>query len=130
MQISIGCLTFFILCFGLVNCPFPFLLMRTMSALVNNILYYSHLVTFWGEFFVSSQCTKWWKLVSVRNGSSATSSFLLYRGLFDFLTTQSQVFPAFCSLSGVTLSLAVTTIRSWNNSLILVSSCLFNRQCF
>ena len=91
---------------GPVNCPFTFVLIRTISALINNILQYSHLVTFWGQFLVSLRCNKWYKLVSVQNGSSATSSFLWYRSLFDFSTTQSPVWPALCSLSGVTLSLA------------------------
>ena len=99
-----------------MNSLFPFVLIRTMSALVNNILQYSHLVTFWGQFFVSAWCTKWYKLVSMWNGSSATSSFPWYQGLFDFSTIQSPVSPAFCSLSRVTLSLADTAIWSWNNS--------------
>ena len=65
---------------------------------------------------MSSRCIKWYKLVSVQNGSSGSKSFPWNLGLFDSSTTQSQVSPAFCSLSGVTISIADTTMWSWNNS--------------
>ena len=43
---------------------------------------------------------------------SATSSFPWYQGWFDFSATQSPVYPALYNLSGITLSLADTAIRS------------------
>ena len=117
---------FFFHLFWISELPLLFCLEKTMTALVNNILQYSHLVTFLGQFFVTSRCTKWYKLISVRNGSSATSSFPWYQCLFDFSSTQSPVSPTFCNLSGVTLSLAGTTLGSWNSSasswLLIVST--------
>lgn len=38
-----------------------------------------------GQLFVLSRCTKWYKLISVQNGSSARSTFSWYQDLFDFL---------------------------------------------
>ena len=116
MQINIGYMTFFFPRFWTSKLSLPFCLEKYRSALVNDIFQYLHLIHFWGHFFVLSRCIKWYKLVSVQNGSTATSSFPWYLGLFESLTTQSPVSPAFCSLSRVTLSYADRTIRSWNNS--------------
>ena len=98
----------------------PFCLDKYSSALVNNIFQYLHLIHFWGQFFVLSQCIKWYKLFSVQNGSSATSSFPWYLGLFESSATQSPVSPAFCSLSRVTLSNADShEIMQYNHEIIL-----------
>ena len=116
MQINIGYMTFFFPRFWKSELSLPFCLGKYRSALVNSIFQYLHLIHFWGQFFVLSRFIKWYKLVSVQNGSSATSSFPWYLGLFESSTTQSPVSPAICSLSRVTLSNADRTIRSWNNS--------------